>query len=546
LLLVSIVALALAIVFTWPMAERFGKAGRLENGDARFSIWNVSWVAHALTSDPANLWNANIFYPHQAALSYSEANLVAGAIGVPVWALTHNPYATSNFTILMAFVLAAVAMYALVRYLTSSVWGAALSALVYAFCSYAYAHMGHIQLLMTFGPPLVLLRLHKFVDKPAVANAVWLGLALFVEALACGYYGLYGGLMVAGGIIWFGACSGAWRSPRFWLLTALAAIVAVGLVAPFLAPYAELQRSGFTRPPDEFQRFSATWRDYFVSALVAFRWMLPAIDRWGGWHEVLFPGGLTIAFAIVAIVHVVRRSARLAVSGQVVAFYGALALFAFWGSLGPDAGLYKWVLQTVPFMTMLRASARLGLLVTLALAVFAGIGLALVERRWTGRRRMVWLTAIASVGIVTASVGPLQLPDAEPETRAVTALRRLPRGPVAEFPFFSQRKDFSHHTIYMVESASHWLPLINGYSDFVPPDLVAGISDLVQFPSPDALRVLRDRRARYVLVHWNLYPPQEREAVRARLDALQDVLRPMLRDPNVSLFELMPDAPAGR
>lgn len=537
LLLVSVVAFALTVVFTWPMAARFGTSGRLDNGDARFSIWNVSWVAHSLTTGPAELWNANIFYPQKGTLAFSEANLVAGVIAVPAWLVTHNPYATSNFTIFIAFILSAVTMYALVKYLTGSRWGAAFAAASYAFCSYVFAHTAHIQLLMTFGPALALLRMHRFVDRPSVANAAWLGLALFVQGLACGYYGMYGGLMVALGAVWFGVSSGQWRSPRFLALTALAAVVAIGLTAPFLAPYADLQHAGFSRSLDEARLFSATWRDYFTSALLVYRWMLPTLQEWGGWHEVLFPGGLVMGFAAVALVYAARRSASLAASQRVIGFYIVVALVAVWGSLGPDAGLYTWVAKTVPFMSLLRAPARLGIFVTLALAVLAGAGIATLERGWTGRRRAVWLTAISLMRLASASVGPIELDTAPNASRAAVALQGLPRGAVANFPFFSGR-NFHQQTLYMVSSAKHWHPLINGYSDFLPPDVEAAMPALARFPSVDALQFLRERGARYVLVNWDLYPPAERAALRMKIDERQDALRPMLKDPAVSLYEL--------
>jgi hypothetical protein len=538
ILLVSLVALAISVAVTWPMTARLGSSGRLENGDARFSIWNVSWVAHALTSDPANVWNANIFYPQKGTLAYSEANLVAGAIGVPAWIATHNPYATSNFTILMAFVLAALAMYGLVRYLTGSRWGAALAAVSFAFCSYAFAHMGHIQLLMIFGPALALLRMHRFVDRPSVATAAWLGVALFVQALACGYYGLYGGLMVAIGIAWFGVASGQWRAPRFVALTALAAVIAVALTAPFLAPYVDLQHAGFARTLDDARLNSATWRDYFTSPLLLYRGMLPMLDKWGGWRDVLFPGGLALGFAAAALVFAARRSAGLAMTRRVIGFYVLLAALALWGSLGPDAGLYSWMVHGVPFMTLLRAPARLGVFVTLALAVLAGAGLATFERRVTGARRRVWLAGVMLVALAGTSVGLLQLETAAPESRALTALRRQPGGAVAEFPFFVRGKDFHQHTLYMVASAFDWRPRINGYSDFLPPEIQAAMPALSNFPSPEALQFLRERGTRYVLVHWDLYPPADVAALHQRIDERHDALRLMLNDPAVSLYEL--------
>ena len=69
-----------------PYILHFTDAGRLDTNDGRWSIWVVSWVAHALTTDPRQLFSANIFYPHTNALAFSEGNIVEGVIGAPVWA----------------------------------------------------------------------------------------------------------------------------------------------------------------------------------------------------------------------------------------------------------------------------------------------------------------------------------------------------------------------------------------------------------------------------------------------------------------------------
>jgi len=84
-------ALAVAALMTWPLVTGLGHLGRTANsGDARVSVWNVAWVAHALLTDPADLFDANIFHPHRNTLAFSEANIVAGAAAVPVWWLTGN------------------------------------------------------------------------------------------------------------------------------------------------------------------------------------------------------------------------------------------------------------------------------------------------------------------------------------------------------------------------------------------------------------------------------------------------------------------------
>src|SRR5262245_66592297 len=102
---VVLVSGILSVVFTYPIAFKLGRVGRIDNGDGQLSIWNVAWVARTLTIDPRHVFDANIFYPHTGTLAYSEANLGAGLLAVPVYWLTGNAYAAHNSAVLAAFLL---------------------------------------------------------------------------------------------------------------------------------------------------------------------------------------------------------------------------------------------------------------------------------------------------------------------------------------------------------------------------------------------------------------------------------------------------------
>ncbi|TAK11416.1 MAG: hypothetical protein EPO35_12340 [Acidobacteria bacterium] len=529
------VALLLTVVFTWPMAARFGSAGRLDSNDGRFSIWNVTWVARALTSEPSQLWNANIFYPSQGALAFSEANLVAGAIAAPVWILTGNPYAATNFVILCSFVLSAVCMYALVLHLTGRRPAAALAAVLFGFNSYVFAHLPHIQLLLTFGPVLALLTMHRFVERPALGRAVVLGLAVGVQALACGYYGVFGGLGVVAGVVWFAATNGHWRRPRYWLLAAAAAAVSLMVIGPLLPSYLALRDAGLDRTLQEAQQYSVRWRSYFASGFLVYRWILPLL---GSWREVLFPGFLSIAFTTIAIAHTVRRRDDALVRSRrsQLWFYAGLTVLAIWASLGPDAGLYRFLYNVVPGMSFLRAPSRFGLVVILSMAVMAGFGLSFIERYWHGRRRLVYMTVLALLALSRSTVGPLELRAAPAASKVYAELRERPRGVVAEFPFFIGAR-LPRQTEYMLASTEHWQPMINGFSDFLPADIQEDMPSLDHFPEPESLRILSRRGVRYVVVHWSKYG-EGRDALRARVEGMP-AFQKLVDEEGASLFELI-------
>jgi len=114
------------------------------------------------------LFDANIFYPHTGTLAYSEANLGAGALAVPVYWATNNPYAAHNYVVLLAFLLSGVGTYYLVRHLTGDRRGAVVAAICFAFCPYVFAHLAHIQLLMTAGLPFSMLAFHRIVEPRSI------------------------------------------------------------------------------------------------------------------------------------------------------------------------------------------------------------------------------------------------------------------------------------------------------------------------------------------------------------------------------------------
>src|SRR6516164_2064973 len=197
-LAVAAVGVALAIVMTWPLITGMGHLGRTRDRDAdgQFSIWNVAWVARTIVVDPIHLFDANIYSPHRRTLAYSEANLVEGTLAVPVYWLTKNPWATLNVIMLFAFASAYAGAYLLLRYLSGDARAAAAGAVAFAFCPFVFAHLSHIQLLMTGGIPVSLLLLHRLADRPSAKRGIALGVALAIQALACAYYGIFAGLGV--------------------------------------------------------------------------------------------------------------------------------------------------------------------------------------------------------------------------------------------------------------------------------------------------------------------------------------------------------------
>jgi hypothetical protein len=492
----------------------------------------VSWVAYALANDPIGVYQANIFYPQRNALAFSEANLVEGALGVPVWVLTQNPYTTHNAVALLSFVIAASGAYYLVRFLTGHRGAAAVAAVLYAFCPFAFARTAHIQLLFTGGIPFCLLAFHRLVDRVTIGRAVTLGVLLWLQALACAYYGIFAGLMVGLGTLVVAAVRRRWLDRDYWIAIALAAFVAVALTVPFFLPYLSVQQAtGFARTLDDARMYSADAGAWLASSAFAHRWWLPWIEPF---NEVLFPGIFTLILGAAGIILTARnRDAR-----ELLLFYGLTGVLAFWLSFGPDAGLYTLFHNTIPVFSFLRAPGRIGIVVVMCLVVFAGVAVrALVGTRQRAALRAAALVVVAAGDLMHAPLTALR--EVEPFPAAYRTLAVQPPGPVVEFPYFYRRSDFPRHAVYMLNSTTHWMPLVNGYSDHIPQEFRDQVVPLSSFPTRDSFQILGRVGARYVVFHLNMYDSRSRERLLERLGTYSAHLRPLVQEGDVWIFEIV-------
>jgi hypothetical protein len=515
-------AAVLVTVLTYPTVPGLGRMGRLDTGDGRFSIWNVGWIDHALTTNPAHLLDANIFYPHTGTLAYSELNLVAGVLGLPAFIVTRNAIAAHNFAVFVGFVLAFVCMWAFVRRITGSDGAGMVAATAFTFCPFVQSHTPHIQLLMTFGIPLSFLALDRLREMPSPRRGVELGGAVTVMGLSCAYYGIYGGAALAVAAIAF-----ARAERRYWIALGVAVAVAAVLTLPVLVPYMRARAasgvSGAMARTDT-RGYSATVSDYVTSPARAHAWL----NQNGA--DSTFPGLIALGLAATAVVGA-RRGERQ--TRRLVWGYGALAGLAIWASFGPDAGLYKLV-SLIPGAALLRAPVRIGAIVTFAVAVLAGFGVRHLEvsRRWLAP------VLVAALAIELAAVPwPLRDPGRVPE--AFTKLASLPPGPVVEYLFNYKSSDYHNQTHAMFNSTYHWHPLVNGYSDLIPPDFEALAVPINDFPDPASFELLRKLQVRYVVFHLDDYQGEARDRLLARFPPYESNLRRLTTDQNVWLYEIV-------
>jgi hypothetical protein len=230
---------------------------------------------------------------------------------------------------------------------------------------------------------------------------------------------------------------------------------------------------------------------------------------------------------------------RLSHDREILVLYGTIAIVTLWASLGPSAGLYTLLYWTIPVFSFLRAPERMGIVVALCFAIFAAFGVRELRRRYPAHASAIAVAACAAAMLELNSVPFDWRPDSIPAPYRVLA--GVARGPVAEFPFYDLRSDFHIHTRYMLNSTTHWQPLLNGYSDFIPPDFRTLATTLAAFPSREAFNALKDHRVRYITLNRGRqgYGGATWPDIERRLQPYLSHLRPIADDGQLVIYEVL-------
>jgi hypothetical protein len=308
----------LTIALTWPLARGLARDVPGDLGDPVLNAWIIAWdashLAPALAGHPGALrgyWNPGIFSPHPLALAYSE-HLTAQALQiVPIYALVHSPLLCYNLIFLSTFILSAFGMFLFVRELTGHGGAAWIAGLAFGFAPYRVASLPHIQVLSSAWMPFALLGFLRYVRTRRVAPLAWGAAAWIAQNLSCGYYLLYFSPLVALYLAWELTRRRLWRDRT--VVAQLAVMTAVVTIAtmPFLVPYLELRRLGFSpRSLAETVRFSADVYGYFTADPNLRLWG-PLARAWPVAEGALFPGVTVVLLSAAAIVSTWHAAGRV-------------------------------------------------------------------------------------------------------------------------------------------------------------------------------------------------------------------------------------------
>jgi hypothetical protein len=517
------IAVALAILVHDQLQAPYSVA---DYGDPLFSIWRIGWVLHQLFADPTHLFDGNIFYPQPLTLTLSDPIILPALTTAPLAAIGTHPVVAYNVLMLSGFWVSGIATYLLVERLTASPPAAFVAGLIYACYPYRFEHYGHLELQMTQWMPLGLLALHLFVSTGRWRYAIGLGLAGVAQLYSSMYYAVF--FLIYATVIGAGLLIAQRPSIRRLALPAVSGALVAGLVAvPLARAFVAAQPLKAERTTDEVRFYSATPLDYLRGNLHSALWkdrILPPEPE-----RALFPGIMPLALAAIGIAPPLSAIRLVYIAGLFVALDC---------SFGFNGAFYPLLHRSFPPVRGLRVAARFSVLVGLTLSILAGFGVRRVLG-WCGSPRGRWSAITVLAGLVVIDAWPaLPLVPVWKEPPAIyDALKARPGVVLAEFPVDPIEV---FNTPYMYFSVWHFLPMVNGYSGYIPESYTALAPDLLEFPRGDSAAALRRRGVTHVSVNCALQSADcdETMAVMRQSPDLRLILDTSWEGEPVRLFEL--------
>jgi len=508
--------IAAALIATWPLALRAGRATAGGDADPMLVSTVLAWDADRLAHGLRGFWDAPWLFPYRHSLAYSEHLIGIALFTAPIQWISGNPFLTYNVAYVGSYVLAGVGMFLLTRALWGRTDAAVLAGLAFELTPYRLAQSPHLQVLMNGWMPIGLLALHRYFES---GSRWWLAAfagVFVVLGLSNGYY-LYFFMLPAGVVV---GVELARRTPPLPRRRMAADLTAAGLVvataiAPVALVYYRLQREhGFTRTIEQLG-LSAGLADYFHVASGAWTWggLLPI----GRGELELFHGFVVLGFAAIGAATFGRRQQT-----RLVATYFAIAALAAWLAAGPGPWTpYALLFRLLPGFSALRVPARLASVFIVAIAVLAGAGFAALLARLPKRGAAVASALLAATILVEGQhgVGLTDTPNPKEKSWDAVAydwLRASPPGAVIELNV-TQLDDVRPFTIaYQFQALTHRHPIVNGYGGWKSTlqELFGSYASPLREPglAADALRGLRAIGVRYVLVHAATFPKPDEPA----------------------------------
>jgi hypothetical protein len=544
----TVLILVATLVFFWPVVTRIGTYS--EGGDAMFNAWTLARDHHCLQFEGCPTYaDGNIYFPNKNSMFYSETQLSAGLLTLPLHWIDPNPIFAYNLWTIASFFFAGWFMYLLAKRLSrGNECMAILAGLAFEFAPFKMAAVTHLQSLSIFYLPLAVLLIIRYLDSAAKRYLA----GLFVT-LALLFYGSWYQMMFsligisALLVVLFAAKQATWKQVRGIGIVVALAVVSV---APLALQYIQFSKSNnATFTLGEQVHLSSSLADYVLphngtaagkvyyhfnpgSQINAFN-----LDSFSYHGVVLYTMALVLMVCAITVLYKTRNGKRTgegrAMHVWVIGF-AAVALVGLVVSLGPILkvqGSYTYgeimdgvklavplpwlaVDYALPQLHFIRAIGRASVLVLFGLCsmlAFLPAYMHAAKLKTTARYAIIGgVAALMVFELMPLHRVPMSINDYSYNLHIPDIYKRVAAdSAIDNLIVLRSDKDYPGAPIPIARTEDvlwagyHNKRIFNGYSGFTPPDYFKNYADYVDLHADDIPKMKRIG-LRYVIVDKKL------------------------------------------
>ncbi len=483
---------------------------RGSTADIDLILWGLAWGSHALMTQPLHLFDANIFHPAPLALAFSEHFLGHQVVFFPVYAISENPLLSANAVVVFAQWSSAFFAFLFARRFVGGP-AAFVSGMAFGFIPARLRTLGHFHLLAVQWIPLSLYYCDRLLASGRRRDALGVAVSVGIQLLTSFYLAYALVLSWAAALPWLLL---RWRrrlAARQLLWLGLALVVGA---LPFLLaarPYLYLREIGLIPQYDDLAGDSTGQVGLIPTLALVTAW--GALQHWGTSRLLL---GMALLGLLTALRPRMRTGALCGMALLALGWFvarGPAPLQVFGQTLPAPFVLLQ---QIVPGFDAIRLPLRMLVIAYLGIALLAGLGSELFLARLG--HRMAWAGAlgVGALGLFLQQPGPeLALHGRLIGAASLASTQWLrdhadgrPLFEVPALPGFA----FAASAARMLQSTRHWLPLLGGYSAYVPPIAPQLLQWSRELPDPAALeRLLAKTDIGWILVHLDQLTKEARQ-----------------------------------
>ena len=341
---VAIILIATTIFF-WPMIIRMGSYS--PGGDAAFNAWTLARDQHCILRENCpNYLDGNIFFPHKDTMLYSETQLSAGFLTLPLYLVNQNPIFSYNVWTVLSFFFSGLFMFFLAKYLSKGkIVLSILAGLVFEFAPLKMAAIFHLQNLSIFYLPLAFLMIFKYLDTKRRLYLGTLFVVLVLQFYASWYQMAFVLLAIVVALLAFLIFKYAnWR--KIIIVSCVVALAAISTL-PLAVQYIHFSKeTNATFNIQEQDTYSSSLADYFIpnngTLLGRLYYSIRKDAQVNSYNpdSYSYHGVTMYAIGIVMVIvgfHYYRKSKKeeLQQANKLILMFAILAIVGFIVSLGP-------------------------------------------------------------------------------------------------------------------------------------------------------------------------------------------------------------------